>query len=260
MNRSRARPYFSVQASILGLGLTAWLWGCEAANVTPPDALSEYTLAYTAVKNLDLNTAQTTARAIRKDGTAIDGPVTLDGSSMDYNSIAKEFSRSYANANALLAIAHNVRLSDKGVEIASFSSSVASNFSITDITPPSRIYAGGSVTVEWTFTPAIDGYVLAAVKANQTYQDKGFAQFVGLATTTASLPPDAFLDSTGVLDSGLYYIYVLAYSGAPAPRAGAYPTVLPSGFTNNLNSTKVTGRYGSAVVALHDSIQVNPIP
>ena len=137
---------------------------------------------------------------------------------------------------------------------------VADTFSIelTDLTD--RLNPGGAlVTLTWTGSTGADGYLITAVPRYMTYSGQGFSSWASKEARDGTIPPEAFRWNNNYnLDTGWYYVHVCAYTGRPdsALSEGLLPVPLPEQLEDNIQQETFTGRFGTMVVALRDSVHV----
>jgi hypothetical protein len=132
-------------------------------------------------------------------------------------------------------------------------------FLITSITPGNRIINGGTVGVVWSGSANVDGYIVASVHRGRAYNGTGHSAYSTSLATQASIPWSAFLLPDGINpDIGWHDIYIYGYTGSPdsALTTEFLPVPLPGQLADNIVQLPLTGRFGSVMVARHDSILV----
>lgn len=166
--------------------------------------------------------------------------------------LAQAGSTSFRNATYPLAVTDSTFLSE------TVSQRVADSFSIIDIVPPSRIANGNeNVSISWRGAAGTGAYAVAAVRRVDRYQGIGYSEYVTTGTSH-TINRDAFFQSNIVTpDTGWYYIYVYAISGAPDSSLSRtlLPAPLPGQLADNLNG-ELSGRFGSVVVSKRDSVLI----
>ena len=117
----------------------------------------------------------------------------------------------------------------------------------------------GVITFEWTSSQTVEGYIIAAVLANDTYSKVGYSAYVTSQGTSDTFPPDAFSSAgTGNIIPGDYYLYVYGFTGAPdsALSSSLLPVPLPSQLPANLDLQRIGGNIGTVVISRRVPITV----
>lgn len=116
------------------------------------------------------------------------------------------------------------------------------------------------LVMDWTSSPNIVGYVLAATPVDSLYTGYGYSAFVTSLTNSDAFPPQAFRSpsDTDLVVTGNYYLYVYGYSGAPDKNLADLflPVPFPAQIPNNINRNQFTGHFGSIVVSRRVPIEV----
>lgn len=151
-------------------------------------------------------------------------------------------------------------VNDSNINTNAFAVSLPDTFSILTINPPNRIVNGlQSVSVTWSGSGGASGYVLATVRRPFANTGTGYSAFVTSLNTAGTLPPDAFSLSVGPNpDTGWYYIYVYAYSGAIDSSFShlMLPVPMPDMVADNIDDDPWFGSLGAAVITRRDSVHV----
>ncbi len=133
-------------------------------------------------------------------------------------------------------------------------------YTLTNITPPNRTVNGAEdVILDWSGALYAEAYVVSAVQRANRYTGHGFSQYATNGATAATVQRDAFYPTGGVLpDTGWYYVYVYALTGAPDSLLSrtALPVPLPSQLADDIAKTKVSGHLGAVRVLARDSVHV----
>lgn len=133
-------------------------------------------------------------------------------------------------------------------------------FSIMINSPATHIYRSSTdfVQISWTGSANANGYLVACVN-DSVGKDTSF--FTGTLTTNASIPRQAFRNSSDAVVIGLYKIYVVAlrdalfaYTGMPFPMPVNYTPV------DTTYSLSVSGRIAAGFVAKYDTIRATTAP
>lgn len=169
-------------------------------------------------------------------------------------SLATNFANSYASGT------HKWRLSDSTVFTDSMNTVVPAAFDITSVNPSNRLMQGLSqASIQWSGSTGAETYAIAAVLKNAAYTGTGYSAYASSFQTAGTFPPDAFSLSPGpAADTGWYYLYVYAVTGAPDSVYSRHllPVPLPSQLTDNVNETHFGGNHGVVVIAFRDSLHV----
>jgi hypothetical protein len=255
---------------------TDWLWsslvvlilagllGCNTAP-TGTGITTNYRLEGAYVQLIDQDDAHAVATLKRNDSTLAVGSVRLDNDALAFFASYFEIDSAYqavvrpaaslAGDDLYLVVGDGSRFVD------SLPFSTVDTFSITDQIDPAnhQLQGAGQVSLAWTAAANASGYVIAAVKAEDAYTGKGYSAPAATVGTSGTIPPEAFLDPISQNpDTGLYNIYVYAYSGQPdsALAAKFLPTTWPRPDTDNIARTNFSGRFGTVTVTHMDTIRV----
>lgn len=247
------------------LGILAGLMaGCNSAP-TGRDLANKYLAQGVLVQERNVDYAFAVVRFWRNDTTLTNASVRLAGVPMAFFPLYQNIDSSYqalispaashAGTEAYLRMADATRFTD------SILTTIVDTFSITDnINPPNHQLQGAAqVSLEWTAAPYAEGYIVAAVKASRAYTGTGYSAYAATTGTAGTIPPDAFVDTlTGLPDTGLYNIYVYAFSGAPdsALASKFVPVPLPQQIANNIARSALTGHFGTLMVTFKDTVRV----
>ncbi|MCH9031781.1 MAG: hypothetical protein IIB00_05925, partial [candidate division Zixibacteria bacterium] len=196
---------------------TVVLSGCGGSG-TPSDSTSEgYVSQSYLLRNIDLNNAASKV-SFRLDDTLIPpGPVNLDTVRHDFSASSGLYSLSFSTSSGITPGAHQLSLFDGATEVVAIQQSMPGDPAVAVSDPANRLYLSGqgSVICSVTVTTGVTGgYIIAMVKADEAYTNTGFAEIV-VGNSATILPDEFFFPGTNVLDTGVYYIYVYAFNGAP---------------------------------------------
>jgi hypothetical protein len=135
---------------------------------------------------------------------------------------------------------------------------VADTFRVEVVSPASRVYTSGSVSITWNAPSQDFGYFVTIEPPSSEV-----APFSAFSTASNySIDAAAFAKPNGEKVAGWYKIYVVAYSETfysdPLIEQSdkvffPYPD---SGFTDNIDRIGVSGRMGTAILSYYDSVQV----
>lgn len=245
--------------------LSAGILGCNGVvGNLDQGPLDDYRLDGVLVK--DINTGSNrVAILILKGGSMLPSAEVVFGSdTLSFNvagfPIGGVYSTTVSPVTAVDSGSFVVSMNDPGNFNDTVHTFVADTFAITAVTPFNRIIQGnGSATLEWTTPGGVDGFAVAAVLASKAYTGVGWSAFSGLSAGSGTILPDAFLSADGLNpDTGLYNLYVYAYSGNPDSVLSA--KLLPVPFPQQLGDLVVragfNSRFGTIVVTLVDTIRV----
>ena len=250
------RLYLVGLALLAGLGLTATI-GCDGSSGTGGNG-SDINYRMTGILVEDWNRLATRAEVnLTRNDTLLDsalvwiGDQTLTFQSGEYR-LSLEPSGAFPRGTYDLVVADLPNLTDTVL------TSIADTFTLTVSDPPNRENPGGDqVTLNWTGSAGVDAYAVAAVPKLLAYTGAGYSGWAG--STEGTIPLSAFRWSNGIaLDTGWYYVFAYGYVGSPDSAASAHvlPVPLPGNLTPNIDQGKLTGRFGTVVVAGRDSVWV----
>lgn len=248
----------------LALVLLALLAGCNGRSVDnqPP---ANYRVEGGLVQNMNADSVFAVATFNRNDSNLVSASVQLGADSLKYNDPLAAVSSTYFfglnSAGRYAGDEPELRLKDAARFSDTLAASAVDTFTITNFVPPTHIVQGNEqVSLEWTASLNTEAYVLVAVKSGEEYTGVGYSLYAPLSAVAGTIPPDAFLiDGSTEPDTGLYNIYVYALSGSPdsALTAPLLPVPLPNQLSDNISATDLTGRFGSIMVAIKDTVRVS---
>jgi hypothetical protein len=170
------------------------------------------------------------------------------------------FSLATNSANSYTSGTHKWRLVDSTDFRDSLNTVVPAAFDITSINPSNRLMQGLSqASIQWSGATGAETYVIAAVLRNAAYTGTGYSAYASSFQTAGTFPPEAFSLSPGpAADTGWYYLYVYAVTGAPDSVYSRHllPVPLPSQLADNVTETHFGGNHGMVVITRHDSLHV----
>jgi len=236
--------------------------GCNEGPVNPP-ATDTYTIQGALV--LDEGRSMATAAAtIGRDSSPLQtADLTVGDAVLTFGDITFPIDSVYSyRADSLTdfpAGSHDLVLVDSSLLVDSLLVTAPDTFSMTIALPANRIILGtGNATLDWTGAAGTETYVLATVKADQTYSGLGYSTY-SLTGTGGTIPGDAFLiPGTPNPDTGLYNCYVYAVWGSPdsALCNPFLPVPLPAQQSDNIGEPDLTGHFGAIMVSLADTVRV----
>jgi hypothetical protein len=245
--------------------LVGSLSGCNTSPTRSGDE-TQYRVQGLLVQNLNVDSASYAARFYRNDTAITNASIRFAGQTMGYYASYRGILGAYqawvspadghAGADGYLRVADGSRFTD------SLRLSTVGAFTLTDnFFPPNHQIQGTTnyVSLEWTAAESADGYVVAAVKATRDGTGGGYSAAVTSVGVAATIPAEAFMDpDTDLPDTGLYNIYVYAFNDAPdsALASKFLPVPLPAQTADNVARSKLTGRFGTIMVALKDTVRV----
>lgn len=251
----------SLAATIAVLS-AATLVGCNSA----PDenVLSDYRVDGAVIQGLDSDTTLVVVALDRDDRTRAGASVKYGGISLGFNQLASPLDSTYslAVASGTFFAGTDVELvvRDGSTSVDSNAYDVADTFSIISRTPAiDTLTPPWSVSLDWGGASNANAYVVAAVKASEAFTGEGYSAYLFNQTTAGTVPPDAFLlPVSSEPDTGKYYFYIYAISGAPDSvlTADLLPVPLPQQLDDNITTRRARGRFGSIMVSLRDSMYV----
>lgn len=250
-------------------GVATLLLACNGGVVDPGSGTAAYRVK--GLVTVDPNRGKTIAAAeFRKDTSVVaTGTVKLNATVLTFNRLQFAIDSVYSTewssiiqlgtGNHTFTVSDSSRLSPRLV-----TTYLPGPDSIIGITPPNRLANGSEqVKLDWFGGSGASGFVIAAVRTTIAYTGKGFSLYVTSGSTSATFPRDAFYQTNPTTpDTGWYYLYVYAYSGAPdsALSRVTLPVGLPSQLTDNIISADLAGHAGVVRVALRDSVRIALLP
>lgn len=241
---------------------------CNGGIVGPTDGTIYHIFGLTAV---DPNITKTIALVeIRRD-TAISttASVKFDGLTLAFNSAPYAgdsiYSSVWNSANQFAQGNHTLKVSDStSLSVQQVGISLPGSVAITGITPPNRLSNGNDpVKLDWFGGSGASGFVIAAVRTNKAYTGAGYSIYATSQTTSATFPSDAFYQTSPTTpDTGWYYLYVYAYTGAPDSifAEAALPVGFPSQLADNVAFQHLRGHVGIVRLAVRDSVRIAQQP
>ena len=246
------------------------LLGCESSGGGfQPATVGAYNITGTLVGDPGRVQTQVAVDLTRSDTTLATGTLVFEtatlGDTLEFAD-SSQFADSiyYFSGNESYRYAGDsaaVHINDPDRFISGFSLMVPDTFSITSIIPATGQWRStdGPVQLVWNGSEGADGYILAAVKHQAVYTGVGYSAFADELSTAGNIPGTAFYTNAGtVLDTGLYNIYIYAYSGSPDKSLAdeILPVPLPPQLADNIDQQYLSGRFGALTLALFDTLRV----
>jgi hypothetical protein len=245
--------------------LVSAMLACDSAPNKPNNRTDhQYDLTGVALANRDQNVSQVAVELMRDSAPLKSAVIRLGADTLRWaKPVFTTDSLHYLlrdQATTLAGKDLNLSVNDSNINTNSFAVSLPDTFSILTVEPPNRIVNGlQSVSVSWSGSGGASGYVLATVRRPFANTGTGYSAFVTSLNTAGTLPPDAFSLSVGPNpDTGWYYIYVYAYTGAIDSSFShlMLPVPMPDMVANNIDDDPWFGSLGAAVVTRRDSVHV----
>lgn len=252
-----------ITAPLIILASVLMFFGCNGAPTDPDAPTTAYVTQTYIVSDLNLNRSFVRARFLRADTTVPSGPVAFDTATIGFVAQNTLFQQEFFSANSITSGSHEVSLMDTSTVISNLNIIMPDTIGIflADTTP----YSGAGnlvITIDASSSNAT-GMIVATVKASEAYTGVGYAEFVLFGSALANIPPSVFRDPiTNALDTGLYYVFVYAYTGAPRLDVitSDLPTALPdTGFGPNIAEALLSGNSGALLISAHDSVFVQTL-
>lgn len=246
------------------------LLGCESSGGGfQPTPVGAYKLAGTLVGNPGRVQTQVAVELTRNDSILASGMLRFE---TDTLSDTLEFADTSQFADSIYFFSSveayrytgdsaTLQVSDPNRFTSTFSLVVPDTFSITSVIPATGQWrpTDGPVQLVWNGSDGADGYILAAVKHQAVYTGGGYSAYADELSTAGNIPGTAFYTNAGAtLDTGLYNIYVYAYSGSPDKNLAdqILPVPLPTQLGDNIDQRDLTGRFGALTLAMFDTLRV----
>jgi|GEM_PF-5203636 len=146
------------------------------------------------------------------------------------------------------------------------SATIPSQFTIYNFIPPTHIYQGDNVSLEWYSWAGAAGYFVTCVARGADSEARGFAETVGLEGLSITIEPETFQERSypfdRVVDS--FYVFVIAYNPTYEPRPGSKYTDTGQmdflDFSSSISGKDISGAFGAAVVSQREAIDVVALP
>lgn len=242
-------------------------YGCNS-NPNADDLTGDFRIDAVLVVDLQRDTVMI-AVDLRRDGARVTtAAMSIGGQTLTYDDPLFPADSVYSlrdnSASTYLGQSLSVIVSDSGRSIDTVAFAVPDTFyiPIDGITLPANhlLQGGGNVTLGWTGSVGSNGYILAAVLSDTAYTGWGYSLINDPnAGTGGTIPGAAFILSDGVTtDTGLYDIYVYAINNSPDSVLSdlLLPVPLPDVLADNIAQPRLTGRFGSVVVTVRDTVRV----
>ncbi len=268
------RPYRTNIAVWAAVSVTAALFlallGCESSGGGfQPTPVATYELVGTLVGNPGRVQTKVAIELSRNDSTLATGILVLEADTLDDTldfADTSQFADSIyyfgsAESYRYAGDSATLKVSDPDRFTSTFSLVVPDTFSITSVIPATGQWrpTDGPVQLVWNAADGADGYILATIKHQIVYTGGGYSAYADELSTAGNIPGDAFYTNAGAtLDTGLYNIYVFAYSGSPDKSWAdqILPVPLPTQLADNIDQQNLTGRFGALTLAMFDTLRV----
>jgi len=261
--------YLRVLPALLLPLLALVVVNCNSSGTIPVGPVdATFTINGVVIKDAAVNRTTIAAHVLHGgnyDSTLV---VVFSGDTLDFNAsgflVDSVYSKTFGTATYYSPGSHLLEISTNDQSV-SFPIMLPDTFTIDTVSPPTPpgLTGPGIVNVDWYATPNVDGYVMAATKSNEAYSGEGYSAYAGFAGTEGSLPQAAFFIDTTVmnpqLDTGLWYLSVYGYNGAPDSMLTQMylPVPMPSDLTNNIDTLGVMGSFGTVAVTPYEILQVS---
>lgn len=250
-----------MSAPLVVLASVMMFFGCNGAATDPNAPTTAYITQSYLVRDLNLNRSFVRSSFSRADSTIPSGPVSYDSAAIGFVAPNSIFQQEFFSAGAITSGPHQLSLMDTNAVISNLNITMPDTIGIfyPDSVAPYTGASNLSITIDQTSGNAT-GLIVATVKASEAYTGSGHAEFVLFGSAIANIPPSVFRDPiTNALDTGLYYLFVYAYTGAPRLDVvtNDLPTILPdTGFGPNVAEALLSGNSGALVISERDSVFV----
>ncbi|MFQ5500312.1 MAG: hypothetical protein ACE5FH_11645 [Candidatus Zixiibacteriota bacterium] len=244
----------------------AILAGCNSfPSKTDPKSQDSYHAVGMLIKNMDTDSTSIVIDFQRNNNVEASGSIRFDNSALLFSGNGAEIDSVYALTTTSAATyssgSFKLHFGDNNSLNDSVTVSLADTFTAQLATEVKLVQGLKSVPISWTASASADAYVLAAIKTDSVFIGHGWSVFSSGQTTSDFILSDAWLSDDGLNpDTGLYYVYVYAVTGAPDSLQSTklLPVPLPQQLPDNISrvNSRLTGRFGSVVVARHDTVRV----
>ena len=243
------------------------LSGCNGSAGGGPVDVSDYFLQTYVIRDMERGFSARRVSLKAKGAAVPNAEVSFDSVMVPYVPAGEIYQKEFNSVDSIQPGVSVLRISSGGEQILQQDVIVPDTFTAQVVSPFNKLYTGGQQVQVGLATGSVNaqGYIVAVIPKGEEYKGKGYAQFVDLVSPSGIIPPDVFRDTLNpnILLEGVWYVYMYAYTGAPQIDGWVndLPTALPdSGFTANLNLSKISGTYGSIVVSKRDTLVVTNTP
>lgn len=242
-------------SAILGVFLLAAviLGGCSGDPVAPRSQV-DYRVEGVLVKSLDGGTARIDLTLTRDSIAYKKAVITLGTTVLDTNAFG--YSKTFAPADIATGQNYNLNIHDSTWLNVNLIISMPGSFSITGISPASRIYTNDPVYLNWSAAANAEGYILGTVPPFGGITDSGYSVYDFNVSDGGIIPPNGFRYN-GIAIEGTHTIYVAAFVGAPVKTPGV-PFFIPvaNDPDDNVSKNILFGRLAGIVLSAPDSVVV----
>lgn len=250
-----------MSAPLVTLASVLMFFGCNGALIDPKAPTTDYITQSYIVRDFNLNRSFVRSSFLRADTTIPSGPVFYDSAALGFVAPNSIFQQEFFSSSAITSGSHEISLMDTNTVISNLNIIMPDTIGIFYADSAVPYTGAGNLTIQID-APSTNatGFIVATVKATDVYTGAGFADFVLFGLTAANIPPNVFRDPiTNLLDTGLYYLFVYAYTGAPRLDVitNDLPTALPdTGFGPNVTEALLSGNSGALIISARDSVFV----
>ena len=252
-----------MSAPLVILASVLMFFGCNGALIDPKAPTTDYITQSYIVRDFNLNRSFVRSSFRRADTTIPSGPVFYDSAAIGFVTQDSIFQQEYFTASAIASGSHEISLMDTNTVISNLN--IIMPDTIGFLFADSAVPYTGAGNLGLQFAPASSnatGFIVAMVKASEAYTGVGYAEFV-VGSALATIPPGAFRDPVdNTLNTGLYYLFLYAYTGAPRLDVITtdLPTALPdTGFGPNVSEGMLSGNSGALIISARDSVFVQEL-
>lgn len=253
-----------MSAPLVILASVLMFFGCNGALIDPKAPTTDYITQSYIVRDFNLNRSFVRSSFRRADTTIPSGPVSYDSAAIGFVAQNSIFQQEFFSASAIASGSHEISLMDTNTVISNLNIIMPDTIGLLFADSVNPYSGAGNLVLQ--FAPASSnatGFIVATVKASEAYTGVGYAEFVLFGSALANIPPSVFRDPVdNTLDTGLYYLFLYAYTGAPRLDAITtdLPTALPdTGFGPNVSEGMLSGNSGALIISARDSVFVQEL-
>ncbi len=246
---------------ILLISAFVFIGGCDSAAPPGGHNTVEYLMDGVLIKDMSSNKTSIAAN-FEKNNLAygnVDFKFGSDTLSFNDSSAVVDSIYTFENNTGISYPSGQIQLSidDSTFAITRLSVNVPDTFSITSIVPTNGQWrpTDGVVSLNWSGSNLAESYVLVVFNSNDNSQR--YSAYANEFATSGNIPIDIFYTGTSV-DTGLYYFYVYALSGAPDKSLAdlLLPVDLPEQIENNISENDIYGHFGTVVISRYDTLRI----
>ncbi|MEW5701852.1 MAG: hypothetical protein AB1792_06450 [Candidatus Zixiibacteriota bacterium] len=256
-NKLRGISRTAIRFRVLVAILAASAWGCSSSPTDGGKPKAKYDLQVILEKNLNDGRDYLWTRFLREREGIVGGMVVVDGDTIPTLPLSGEGSKSYGIGHWTTGRAIPIAAVDTSEGFVYRDSLVLpAAFFITNVIPPSRLWQGGTVTIEWSPSLGITGYAISVKPRTTGSGAEGLSDRIDLGEYSYTFNGEAFQNDFGVTVADAYFIQVLAYTPNLLSRGDATYKSPPLDTPSPIQKESISGVLCALTVSARDSIVV----